>query len=277
MHFNILTLFPEMFPGTLSGGVVGRALENGIWSYDAINIRDFATGNYRAVDDEQFGGGAGQVMLADVIASAIDSIPADRRGQIIYFSPRGRPLNQKMVRKVVNTAKLITPPLGGVGEAKAEPVGGQFELLCPPTLATLGLPPKGEQLVLTLLCGRYEGIDQRVIDAYNMTEISIGDYVLSGGEIAAQVFIDSCVRLVDNVVHGGVESVGNESFEIGGLEWPLYTRPSVWRGRSVPEVLLSGHHGNIERWRKTQSDDLTKERRPDLLQSKNERRKTKDE
>ena len=235
MHFNILTIFPEMFPGTLGGGVVGRALENGVWSFDAINIRDFATGNYRAVDDEQFGGGAGQVMLPDMIASAIDSIPFDRRGQIIYFSPRGKVWNQKMARGFVN----------------------------PPRPAVAGHPSEGGEF--TLVCGRYEGIDQRVIEEYHMTEISIGDYVLSGGEIAAQVFIDSCVRLVDNVVHGGLESVGNESFEIGGLEWPLYTRPSVWRGRNVPEVLLSGHHGNIERWRKEQSDDITKERRPDLV------------
>ncbi|MCL2339268.1 MAG: tRNA (guanosine(37)-N1)-methyltransferase TrmD, partial [Proteobacteria bacterium] len=209
-----------------------------------------ATGNYRAVDEEQFGGGAGQVMLAEVLASALDATLAKDDGRrmtddgnkprIIYFSPRGKVWNQKMAREF--TSSVIHHPSS-----------------------------------IILICGRYEGIDQRVIDEYNMTEISIGDYVLSGGEIAAQVFIDSCVRLVDNVVHGGVESVGNESFEIGGLEWPLYTRPSVWRGRSVPEVLLSGHHGNIERWRKTQSDDLTKERRPDLLQSKNERRKTKDE
>ena len=122
--------------------------------------------------------------------------------------------------------------------------------------------------VYTLLCGRYEGIDQRVIDMYNMTELSIGDYILSGGEIAAQVFVDSCVRVMDNVLGGGADATASESFEIGGLEWPLYTRPSVWRGQSVPEVLLSGHHGNIERWRKQQSDDITLERRPDLVKEK---------
>jgi tRNA (guanine37-N1)-methyltransferase len=144
--------------------------------------------------------------------------------KIIYFSPRGKLLNQKMVRSFV-------------------------------------LRPSS----FVLLCGRYEGIDQRVIDEYEIEEISIGDYILSGGEIAAQVFIDSCVRLLDNVLGGGMESTANESLEIGGLEWSLYTRPSVWRGRNVPEVLLSGHHGNIERWRKEQSDAITKERRPDLL------------
>lgn len=223
MHFNILTIFPEMFPGTLAGGVVGRALEKGIWSYDVINIRDFAINNYGSVDDTQFGGGAGMVMRPDVLGAVLDSIK--NPGKIIYFSPRGATLNQKMVREFV-----------------AQP-----------------------DATYTLLCGRYEGIDERIIEEYDIMELSIGDYILSGGEIAAQVFVDSCVRVMDNVVHGGDDTTQNESFEIGGLEWPLYTRPSVWRGRSVPEVLLSGHHGNIERWRKQQSVDITKERRPDLI------------
>ena len=223
MHFNILTIFPEMFPGTLAGGVVGRALERGVRSYDAISIRDFAINNYGSVDDEQFGGGAGMVMRPDALGAAIDSIK--NRGKIIYFSPRGPRLNQHMVREF------------------AADVDATY----------------------TLLCGRYEGIDQRIIEEYDIMELSIGDYILSGGEIAAQVFVDSCVRLIDNVLHGGTESTANESFEIGGLEWPLYTRPSAWRGRKVPEVLLSGHHGNIERWRKQQSDAITQERRPDLI------------
>ena len=226
MHFNILTIFPEMFPGTLSGGVVGRALEKGIWSYDAVNIRDFAINNYGSVDDEQFGGGAGMVMRPEPLSDAIDSLK--KRGKIIYFSPRGPQLTQKMVR--------------------------QFSA--------------DKDATYTLLCGRYEGIDQRIIDEYDIMELSIGDYILSGGEIAAQVFIDSCVRVLDTVLHGGAESTANDSFEIGGLEWPLYTRPSVWRGHKVPEVLLSGHHGNIERWLKQQSDEITKERRPDLIKDK---------
>ena len=226
MHFNILTVFPEMFPGTLNGGVVGRALDKKIWSIDVINIRDFAINNYGSVDDEQFGGGNGMVMRPDVLGNALDSIK--NPGKIIYFSPRGVQLNQKLVREFASN----------------------------------------QDATYTLLCGRYEGIDQRVIDEYNITEVSIGDYILSGGEIAAQVFVDSAVRLLDNVLGGGVESTQNESFEIGGLEWPLYTRPSVWRGQSVPEVLLSGHHGNIERWRKQQSDEITKERRPDLIKEK---------
>ncbi len=212
-----------MFPSTLSGGVVGRALDKGIWSYDVVNIRDFAINNYGSVDDTQFGGGAGMVMRPDVLGGALDSIK--NRGKIIYFSPRGARLDQKMVRDFITH----------------------------------------QDATYTLLCGRYEGIDERVIEEYDIMELSIGDYILSGGEIAAQVFIDSCVRLLDNVVHGGADTTNNESFEIGGLEWPLYTRPSVWRGRSVPEVLLSGHHGNIERWRKQQSVDITKQRRPDLI------------
>ena len=224
MHFNILTIFPEMFPGTLSGGIVGRALDKGIWSMDVVNIRDFAINNYGSVDDEQFGGGAGMVMRPDVLGNAIDSIK--NKGKIIFFSPRGKQLNQKLVREYIKCDNF------------------------------------------TLLCGRYEGIDQRVIDEYDIEEVSVGDYILSGGELAAQIFIDSAVRLLDNVLGGGADSTTNESFEIGGLEWPLYTRPSVWRGQSVPEVLLSGHHGNIERWRKQQSDELTKKRRPDLIKEK---------
>ena len=212
-----------MFPGTLAGGVVGRALDKKIWTYDVVNIRDFAINNYGSVDDTQFGGGAGMVMRPDALGDALDSIK--NPGKIIYFSPRGATLNQKMVREFV-----------------AQP-----------------------DAIYTLLCGRYEGIDERISEEYDIMELSIGDYILSGGEIAAQVFIDSCVRVMDNVVHGGADTTENESFEIGGLEWPLYTRPSVWRGRSVPEVLLSGHHGNIERWRKQQSVDITKERRPDLI------------
>ena len=212
-----------MFPGTLGAGVVGRALDKKIWSMDVINIRDFAINNYGSVDDEQFGGGAGMVMRPEPLGDALDSIK--NKGKIIYFSPRGKVLNQKLVRE-----------------------------LTADTDATY-----------TLLCGRYEGIDERVLQEYDIMELSIGDYILSGGEVAAQVFIDSCVRVLDNVLHGGVESTANESFEIGGLEWPLYTRPSVWRGHKVPEVLLSGHHGNIERWRKQQSDKITQTRRPDLI------------
>lgn len=226
MHFNILTVLPDAFKDYLNLGVIGRALKNKIWSYDLVNIRDFAFDNYKSVDDVQFGGGKGLVFKPDVLGRTIDSVK--NKGLIIYFSPKGKLLNQKLVHNIIDEHKNIT-----------------------------------------LICGRYEGIDERVIEEYSILEISIGDYILSGGELPAQVFIDSCVRLLNNVIGGGQVATTNESFEIGGLEWPLYTRPSVWRGRSVPEVLLSGHHKNIERWRKEMSQVITKKRRPDLLKEYN--------
>jgi tRNA (guanine37-N1)-methyltransferase len=237
MHFDIITIFPEMFPGTLGSGVVGRALENGVWSYGTTNPRDFADNNYGAVDDAAFGGMDGQVMMPEPIAKAIDKLKMKneklgiKKSKIIYFSPRGKLWSQKLARKYAK-------------------------------------PDDGNPMSTILVCGRYEGVDQRVIDEYGIEEISIGDYILSGGEIAAQVFIDSVVRLCDNVIRGGPSATDDESFEIGGLEWPIYTRPHEWRGRKVPEVLVSGHHGNIKRWRKEQSDAITKERRPDLLKEK---------
>ena len=233
MHFDIVTLFPEMFPGTLGGGVVGRALREGVWSYNTINLRDFADNKYGAVDDAAFGGMDGQVIMAEPIARAIDKLGTRSeelgvKRRIIYFSPRGKILNQELVREI--NSSLLVPNSS-----------------------------------LILICGRYEGIDQRVIDEYEIEEISIGDYILSGGEIAAEVFIDSVVRLCDNVIHGGPPATDSESFEIGGLEWPLYTRPREWRGRNVPEVLANGNHKEIEAWRKSESDKITAERRPDLL------------
>ena len=245
MHFDIITLFPEMFPGTLGGGIIGRALKEGAWSYNAINPRDFTDDAHRTVDDAAFGGTDGQVMMAEPLARALDSIQfchceGEARGnpvnndarsatkfkpKIIYFSPRGKLWNQQAAREfLIHNSKFIT-----------------------------------------LICGRYEGIDQRLLDEYEIEEISVGDYILSGGEIAAQVFIDSIVRLCNNVIRGGSAATENESFEIGGLEWPLYTRPHEWRGRNVPEVLVSGHHENILRWRKVQSEKITLERRPDLI------------
>ena len=223
-HINLLTLFPDMFPGMLGDGVTGRALEKGIWSLNAVNIRDFATDNYKTVDDTPFGGGAGMVMKPDIIASAIESLP--QRGRMIYMSPRGRVLSQKLAR-----------------ELAAEDC-------------------------LTILCGRYEGVDQRVLDAYGFEEISIGDYVLSGGELAATVLADSCIRLLDGTV-GNAETTAHESHENGLLEHPHYTRPAEWPGPdgtklAVPEVLTSGHHKNIDDWRRAQSEKLTRENRPDM-------------
>ncbi|MCL2629859.1 MAG: tRNA (guanosine(37)-N1)-methyltransferase TrmD [Alphaproteobacteria bacterium] len=222
MHFNIVTLFPEFFPGVNGGALSGKALEKNIWSFATTNLRDFAVNDYGSVDDTPFGGGAGMVIRPDVMAAAIDSIPEKTRGRIIYFSPRGAKLTQQMAREF------------------------------------------SKENNLTLICGRYEGLDQRAIDEYEMIELSIGDYILSGGDLAAQIFIDTLVRLLDNVV-SKTDSLNDESFETGLLEYPLFTKPAAWRGRNVPEVLLSGHHKNIDDWRRDQATRITKERRPDLL------------
>ncbi|MBP7721728.1 MAG: tRNA (guanosine(37)-N1)-methyltransferase TrmD [Alphaproteobacteria bacterium] len=221
---NILTLFPEMFPGMLGQSLSGKALEKGLWSYHAINIRDFAQDKHKTVDDTPFGGGAGMVMRADVIESALLSIKDP--GRRIYLSPRGRPLTQKL----------------------AEELKDQH---------------------LTLLCGRYEGVDQRVLDAHKFEEVSIGDYVLSGGEPAAMILMDACIRLLPGVM-GNEETAGEESFSNNMLEYPHYTRPAEWtdshgKTHAVPDVLTSGNHAKVKEWRRTESEKLTQERRPDLL------------
>jgi tRNA (guanine37-N1)-methyltransferase len=224
-HINLLTLFPEMFPGPLGQSLSGRALENKIWSYSAVNIRDFATDKHKTVDDTPFGGGAGMVMRPDIIEAALLSLPAP--GRKIYLSPRGKLLSQSLAQ----------------------------------TLAA--------EENLTLLCGRYEGVDQRVLDAHDFEEISIGDYVLSGGEPAAMILMDACIRLLPGVM-GNESTPDEESFSNGLLEYPHYTRPAEWRsadGRiwAVPAVLTSGHHGHVREWRLAQSEDITRKRRPDLL------------
>lgn len=223
LHVNLLTLFPEMFPGFLGHSLAGRALERGDWSYATIQIRDFGEGKHQTVDDTPFGGGAGMVMRADIVDKALSSIP--NAGRKIYMSPRGKVLNQMLVK-----------------ELSSEPV-------------------------LTILCGRYEGVDQRVLDAQGFEEISIGDYVLSGGEVAALAMMDACIRLLPGVM-GNEATPDAESFgiETGGfLEYPHYTRPSAWNGMEVPEVLKSGNHAEIAKWRKAQSLEITRKRRPDLL------------
>lgn len=224
---NLLTLFPEMFPGPLGQSLSGRALENGAWSYKAINIRDFAQDKHKTVDDTPFGGGAGMVMRADVIESALLSIP--NPGRKIYMSPRGKVLNQALVQE------LIQGPV-------------------------------------TLLCGRYEGVDQRVLDAHDFEEISVGDYVLSGGEPASMILMDACIRLLPGVM-GNEETADEESFSNGLLEYPHYTRPAQWvaadgKTYEVPDVLTSGNHGKVKEWRQAQSEALTRARRPDLLKGK---------
>ncbi len=217
---TVLTVFPEMFPGPLGLSLAGRGLERGLWAMDVLDIRDFARDKHRSVDDEPFGGGPGMVMRADVVDAALAAV-GGRPGPVVYLTPRGRVLNQALVRRL------------------AEGRGA------------------------TLLCGRYEGIDQRVLDARDVEEVSVGDYVLSGGEPAAIAVIDAVVRLLPGIM-GNEESPAEESFETGLLEHPHYTRPADWQGRLVPEVLTSGHHEMVRRWRLGEAERITKQRRPDL-------------
>ncbi len=217
---QILTIFPDMFPGPLGHSLAGRALSEGVWALQTVDIRGFASDRHGTVDDAPFGGGPGMVMRADVLDAALESVQ-DAPGPVIYLTPRGRAFDQD------RAAALASGP--GV----------------------------------TLLCGRFEGIDERVIEARGFEEISVGDFVLSGGEPAAMSVVDACVRLLPGVV-GDAESLLEESFAQGLLEYPQYTRPATWRGRTVPDVLLSGHHEKIRAWRLDQAEHITRERRPDL-------------
>jgi tRNA (guanine37-N1)-methyltransferase len=221
---NILTLYPEMFPGPLGLSLAGRALADGIWSLDTVQIRDFATDRHRSVDDTPAGGGAGMVMRADVLAAAVDHVLArDSDAPMLAMSPRGAPLTQALVRD------LATGP--GV----------------------------------SILCGRFEGIDERLFEARPIVPVSVGDYVLSGGEPAALALLDACVRLLPGVM-GAPSSGEEESFESGLLEYPHYTRPVIWEGRRIPEVLRSGDHAKIAAWRKARAAEETRLRRPDLIE-----------
>ncbi|MFT8421436.1 MAG: tRNA (guanosine(37)-N1)-methyltransferase TrmD [Gluconacetobacter sp.] len=217
---TVLTLFPGMFPGPLGQSLAGRALEDGLWSLDLRDLRDYGLGRHRTVDDTPFGGGAGMVMRPDVVAAAIRDVAVGGR-PVIYPTPRGRQLRQEDVRRLS----------GGPG--------------------------------VVVLCGRYEGVDERVLEACAVEQVSIGDYVLSGGEMAALVLLDSCVRLIPGVM-GSDASGAEESFSDGLLEYPHYTKPASWEGRDVPDILLSGHHAAIARWRQTESETATQVRRPDL-------------
>ena len=220
---DVLTLFPEMVPGPLAHSLAGRALADGLWRLNAVDIRAFARDKHRVVDDAPFGGGPGMVMRPDVVDAALQSVVTARNdgAPIIFLSPRGRPLTQERVRALAEGPGAI------------------------------------------LLCGRFEGIDERVVEAWSMEEISLGDFVLSGGEPAALALIDACVRLLPGVM-GSECSQGVESFEGGLLEYPHYTRPRVWRDREVPEVLVSGHHEKVRAWRRAEAERITRERRPDL-------------
>jgi tRNA (guanine37-N1)-methyltransferase len=224
-HATVLTLFPEMFPGSVGHSVVGKALAEQRWQLDLVNIRDFATGNYHSVDDTPYGGGAGMVMRPDIVAAALKSAET-RHGKAarrIYLSPRGRVLDQALVKELAAAESIL------------------------------------------LLCGRYEGLDERVIEAEALEEVSLGDFVLAGGELAALAILESCVRLLPGVL-GNDTTIDEESFEQDLLEYPHYTRPQNWEGRVVPDILLSGHHEKIRAWRRGEAERITRQRRPDLWQ-----------
>ena len=229
---NVLTLFPDMFPGPLGVGLSATAMARGLWNLKTVDIRAFAGDKHGSVDDPPYGGGAGMVLKPDVVASALDSVltSGSEVGQQnlskVCLTPRGLPISQKDIKRFVDSPGIV------------------------------------------LLCGRFEGIDQRVIDAKGLEEISLGDIVLSSGEPAAVALIDACVRLLPGVI-GNNQGVVNESFEGGLLEHPHYTRPRVWEGREVPEVLVSGHHKEVEIWRHRESEIATKERRPDMWEKYN--------
>ena len=218
---TILTMFPEAFPGPLGVSLIGTAWrEQNLWALETVDIRGFSKDKRGFLDDTPAGGGPGQVMRADVIASALDSIEVGER-PLLYMSARGRPLTQARVKAWTRTPGVV------------------------------------------VLCGRFEGVDQRVLDARGFEEVSVGDAVLAGGEAAALVVIEACVRLLPGVL-GEAASLSEESFEDGLLEHPQFTRPRAFESQEIPEVLLSGHHGEVAKWRRGQRESATRERRPDL-------------
>jgi len=219
---TVLTLYPDMFPGPLAQSLAGRALAEGLWSIEAVNIRDFSTDKHRTVDDTPAGGGAGMVLKADVLAAAVDhALDCQPDAPVLAMSPRGTPLTQARVRALA----------AGPG--------------------------------VSILCGRFEGFDERIFEGRPVEPVSIGDFILSGGEMAALVLLDACIRLIPGVM-GASSSGDEESFESGLLEYPHYTRPVEWEGRTIPEVLRSGDHAKIAAWRKQRAEEDTRLRRPDL-------------
>ena len=219
---KIFTLYPEIFPGPLAGGIYGKAMGNGLWNLKTINIRDYADDKHKTVDDTVFGGGSGMLMKPDVVAKSLDR-NINKGEKIFYLSPKGKKFNQ-------NFANSLSKQNG-----------------------------------INLICGHFEGIDDRLLSTRNIEEISIGDYVLSGGETAAFVILDSVLRLIPGVL-GNKDSVKDETFENSLLEYPQFTKPKIWEGKSVPDILLSGDHAKIKSWRLSQSEDITRRQRPDLWQ-----------
>ena len=224
---DVLTLYPEMFPGPLGKSLSGKALKKGIWSLNIYDLKEYGLGPHKSVDEKPSGGGPGMVLRADVIDTAINNCFKKNR-PLIYFSPKGKPLNQDTIEKFSST--------------------------------------KG----VSIICGHFEGIDQRIIDLHDIEEISIGDYILSGGEIATIVFLDSLVRLLPDVL-GNNNSKKIESFTDGLLEYPQYTKPNEFKGMKIPDILLSGNHKAIKEWQENQALSLTKLRRPDLIDKKKDK------
>ena len=250
---QIFTLFPELFPGILGASVTGRALKKNIWSLRTVNIREFAHGKHAEVDDTPYGGGAGMVMRADVIDRALKS-------------------------QLDSPEMLSGKMLSGCDENHGGHSQDSPQEFPRDSMPLLYVSPRGKPFTqdmardfshkkgLSILCGRFEGVDQRVLDTWNIQEVSLGDFVLSGGEIAAQAIIDATLRLIPGVL-GANASLSEESFSSGLLEYPHYTKPREWNDCNVPEVLLSGNHKDIETWRQKQSEIITRERRPDLWEA----------
>ena len=221
---NILTLYPDIYPGYLGYSLLGKALEKKIWELNIYNLRDFGEGKHKAVDDKPFGGGAGMIIKPDILGDAIAETLIKNHDQqkLVYLSPKGKPFKQVDAEKFSQS--------NGV----------------------------------SILCGHFEGIDQRVIDIYEVEEISMGDYVLTGGEVASFAFLDAIIRLLPGVL-GNEISIKDESFSDNLLEYPQYTKPQEYKNIKVPDVLLSGNHEEIEKWRKEKSIEITKKNRPDML------------
>ena len=217
---KIFTLYPEIFPGPLAGGIYGKAMSNGLWSLKTVNIRDYADDKHKTVDDTVFGGGSGMLMKPDVVAKSLDK-NITKGEKIFYLSPKGKKFNQDFANSL------------------------------------------SKQNGINLICGHFEGIDDRLLSTRNIEEISIGDYILSGGETAALVILDSILRLIPGVL-GNKDSAKDETFENSLLEYPQFTKPKIWEGKSVPDVLFSGDHAKIKSWRLSQSEAITRRQRPDL-------------
>ena len=228
MHFYIMTLFPDMVMNGLNTSITGRAIEKGLISIDAVNIRDYAYNKHNSVDDYPYGGGAGMLMQAEPVYQTYEAIcqKSGKRPRVVYLSPQGRTFCQTMAEEYAREEELV------------------------------------------LLCGHYEGIDERVLEEIVTDYVSIGDYVLTGGELPAMIMVDAISRLVPGVLHNDV-SAEFESFQDNLLEYPQYSRPEIWHEKQVPQVLLSGHHANIEAWRREQSIIRTAKNRPDLLEKAN--------